>query len=500
MNWLLTAKIESLYYPGQDSPVLKDISLDFKPGEFVFLAGSTGSGKTSLCLALTGVIPSFKSGTIKGEIKFDGKDIIAKGLPEVAGKIGLVRDEPQDQLFCTTVEEDLAFGPCNLQIADKEVRTRIKKALEFVGLKGFENRKPETLSGGEAQRIAIASTLSLNPQVLIFDRATNQLDPQGRKEIYEKLRTLTLQEKKIVIVVEEKASDYLHLADRLINLDSGTIVYDGSPKREAFMTLEKVRNLPKGKAIKFPATKPIVSIRNLSFRYPNDQFALKNISLDIYPGEFVALMGKNGAGKTTLAKHFNGLHKPTSGDVIINDLNTKSYSTAQLASQVGYLFQNPQMQICTNSVLAEVGFALKVKKMPDKQIETKVYPLLERVGLTQHAQIHPYRLMKGELQKLALAASLVNEPQILIIDEPTSQMSNIQSWETLELIADYNRQGVTVIMISHDSKLALNFASRIVLMNQGKIELNTQTAYCLEHEGKFRELGINIREVYLEVR
>ena len=382
----------------------------------------------------------------------------------------------------------------------EEVIARIKKTLQLVGLPGYEKRKPETLSGGESQRIALASTLTLEPNIIILDGAVTQLDPQGRKEIYEKLHTLASQEKRIVIVVEERVDHYLHLANRLIRLDKGTVIYDGYPKKEALYTTEKIWNLPK-KIISdnvINARKPIVSVNSLTFQYPNGDFALENISLDIYPGEFIALMGKNGAGKTTLAKHFNGLHKPASGDVVIDHMNTKNYSTAQLASQVGYLFQNPQLQICTNSVQAEAAFALKVKKLPEKEIEARVSLLLAKMGLTQFAQNHPYKLAKGDLQKLALASSLVNEPQILIIDEPTSQMSASQSWETMKLISEYNRNGVTVIMISHDLNLALNFASRMVIMDQGEIVVDIPTAHCLNHEENLRELGIDVREIYDE--
>lgn len=500
MDQLFTARIESLYYPEQANPALKDIFLDFKPGEFVFLAGSPRSGKSSLCQALAGVIPAFKVGTVNGEINFAGENLTTKRLPEVAGTIGLVREEPQNQLFCTTVEEDLAFGPCNLLLEPEKVRARIKKALQFVGLPGYENRKPETLSGGEAQRIALASALTLEPEVIILDGAVTQLDPQGRREIYEKLRTLALQEKKIVIAAEEKAYNYLRLANRLIILNKGTIIYDGYPKKEALFTAEKAWNFPKrtNSANIANMEKPIVSVINLTFQYPNGDFALENISLDIYPGEFIALMGRNGAGKTTLAKHFNGLHKPAGGDVVINQMNTKNYSTAQLAGQVGYLFQNPQLQICTNSVWAEVAFALKVKKLPKKVIEDRVSLLLAEMGLTEFSQSHPYKLARSDIQKLALASSLANEPQILIIDEPTSQMSAVQSWETMELISQYNRNGITVIMISHDLNLALNFSSRIVVMDEGQIAMDIPTVHCFHHEEKLQELGLDIWEVYPE--
>jgi len=500
MNQKFTAKIDRLSFPESTESVLHEITLEFIPGEIVFLSGTPSSGKSSLCQILAGIIPHYKESDFTGRIELYGENIIVKRLPEVAGKIGYLKDDPQSQLFCATVEEDLAFGPCSLLLHPDEVKSRTRKCLEFVGLKGYEKRKTETLSGGEAQRIALASMLTLSPEMIILDEALTQLDAQGRRQIYEQLGELAVKKKKMIIIVEEKLENYLYLANRLLVLDKGKIIYDGCPKQEALISAKKMRKDHRGvqPGQSIDVSHPIIRVENLSFNYPNGLVALKGISLEVNSGEFIALMGKNGAGKTTLAKHLNGLHQPSEGTVFINEMNTRNHSIAKLSNEVGYLFQNPQMQICTNSVEEEVGFALKVRRLSKKVIATKVTALLSEMDLSEFSKDHPYTLGKGNVQKLALASSLINEPQIIIVDEPTSQMNMIQGLEMMEMISEYNQKGVTVVMISHDLHLAVHYASRIVVLDRGQIALDIQTMECFEHEQKLRDLGLEVRDVKIE--
>jgi len=501
MKSLLTARIEILRYHDQTKPTLKNIDLNINAGEFIILAGPPSSGKSTLCHCLSGVIPLFHPAALIGDVTFEGKSILTIRLPELAGKIGLVREAPEDQLFCTTVEEDLAFGPCNLLLEPEEVKDRIINALKFVGLTGYAKRKTETLSGGESQRAALASILTLNPQVLILDHAMDQVDSEGRREIIRKLRELCRQGEKTVILVDEKFMELQAQGDRVIALNHDTVIFDGRlsefKSNSAFRSCFEMQPPP----IKWPASAnnkgfprvetneqislnyspqvdqdPIISVKNLYFSYRDSDFALRNLCLDICPGEFVALVGKNGAGKTTLAKHFNGLLCPQSGEVVVNGMNTKDYTIAQLASHVGFLFQNSELQVCTNSVQDEVSFALKVKKLPSQEVRNKVSKILHLLGLQEVAQIHPYRLPRGLLRKVALASCLVNEPRLLIIDEPTSRMSDLQARETMGFVETFNKQGRTILMITHDLELAMRFSQRIVFMEDGQIKWDIHSA------------------------
>jgi len=504
MSKLMDVKIENLYFPDANDLVLKDIDLQISSGEFIVLAGPSGGGKSVFLSCLAGVIPLHKYACLSGEIKFRGHSI--SRLPETAGKIGMVTDNPQNQLFCTTVEEDLGFGPCSMLLSPEEIHHRIDTALDLVGLSEYAGRKPETLSGGEMQRVVLASVLAMNPEILLLDRPADQLDAKGRKEIYRKLHSLCKASGKTVIVTEEILEEVLPWTDRVWIMDRGTLAGDlpASPS----LTAEAIRGKFRKKKIKqsdllqLPeqvktdgVSFPAVEVKNLSLCYENDGFALNNISLKIQAGEFVALIGENGAGKTTLTKTFNGLLRPQAGTVYINGLDTQKYTTAQLSNQVGYLFQHPLMQVCQSSVEEEIAFALKVKKYPKSKIKQKVKEIINKFHLEDLAALHPYKLSRCMLQKAALASVLVTDPPILVIDEPTSQMGYEEALESMELINQYNKKGNTVVMITHNLKFALEFCQRFIVMKNGRLLLDTDQASIPEYWEVFRDLGINLNEI-----
>lgn len=488
---MLEVNIKTLSYPGDKNWSLKEVNTHIKYGELVFLTGSPGSGKTTLCQVIAGILPNFTNCKLEGSVELDGKKIIQEHLPEVAGKIAYIRDEPKNQLFSFTVEEDLAFGPCSLLLEEEEIKKRVKRALDFVGLKGYEKRKSYTLSGGEAQRAVLASLLTLDPKVLILDEAVTQIDPKGRRKIYEKLSKMAKEEKKIIIIVDNKVENYFSMDHKLIVVEDGKIIYDGPMKKEKLPAFIKPVKAQSNIAL-FTNLEPVLSVEKLSFQYDNGEFGLENMDFKVYPGEFVSLMGENGAGKTTLAKHFNGLHKPSKGNVWVRDMNTREHSTAQLSKKVGYLFQDPQIQLFTNSVEEEVSFALRVQKLPVEEIKDRTKKILDEMHLSQYAKDHPYTLSKGDVQKLALASSLINEPEILIIDEPTSQMGFAQSWEVMENIFQLSQKGLAVIMISHDLELALHYSSRMLVLKGGHIELDIKSNECLTYKKELYDLGLDI--------
>ncbi|RBP63798.1 energy-coupling factor transport system ATP-binding protein [Alkalibaculum bacchi] len=490
---MLEVKIKNLCYAEGEEWSLEEINTHIEYGELVFLTGSPRSGKTTLCQVVAGVLPNFTDCILEGTVQLDGEDIVTKDLPEVAGKVAYVRDEPKNQLFSFTVEEDLGFGPCSLLVEEEEVKRRIKRALDFVGLEGYEKRKSHTLSGGEAQRAVLASVLTLDPKILILDEAVTQIDPKGRKDIYERLGQMAKKEKKIVIIVDNKVDNYFSIDHRLLVLDEGKLLYDGPMRRDKLPKFIKPIKSQKVTTL-FKTLDPVLSVENVSFQYGNGEFGLENINLKVYPGEFISLMGKNGAGKTTLAKHFNGLYKPSKGNVWVKNMNTREHSTAQLSKKVGYLFQDPQIQLFTNSVEEEVSFALRVQKLPKDEIVERTKKILDEMNLSQYAQDHPYTLSKGDVQKLALASSLINEPEILIIDEPTSQMSFVESWRIMEIISRLTQKGVAVIMISHDLELALHYSSRMVVLKEGHIELDIRTNECFIYKKELYDLGLDICE------
>ncbi|MGI6630558.1 MAG: ABC transporter ATP-binding protein [Bacillota bacterium] len=501
---IMEAKINSLYFPDAKDPVLKNIDIQIPPGEFIILTGPSGAGKSVFLHCLAGVIPLYKYARLDGEIRFQGYEI--PRLPEVAGKIGLVTDNPQNQLFSTTAEEDLAFGPSNMLVNPMQIHRQVTYALDFVGLPGYEKRKPETLSGGEMQRIVLASVLTMDPEILLLDRPADQLDPKGRKDIYQKLRSLCKSQGKTVIAVEEMLEDVVSLADHIWIMDQGTLIQrikadkditpislrkQFSQKRVSQLRREEISLRLKS----MDNSTPAVEVKDLSLRYENSEFALENISLKINQGEFVALIGENGVGKTTLTKTFNGLLRPERGSVFINGLNTAEYTTAQLSVHIGYLFQNPLMQVCQSSVEEEISFGLKVKKIPKGHIKNRVQQVLKDFHLEEAALFHPYKLSRGMLQKTALASVLVSDPPILVIDEPTSNMCYEEAREVMDLIDQYHQKGHTVIMITHNLKLAGEYCRRFIVMNKGRLILDTDYASLANYGEVFRNLGVTLAEI-----
>ncbi len=472
---LVQAHIKTCRFGSQAQPILRNISLTIQSGEFILLLGPSDAGKSVLARCLTGVIPLFQEGSLDGSVSLAGKATTSRQLADGSEVVSLITDDPQNQLFCPTLAEDLAFGPCNLGLPAVEVRKRIQQALEWVGLAGFEHRRPETLSGGEAQRAVLASFLILKPQLMILDRATGQMDIDARMAIYSTLAQICRDEGKTVIVIDDNFKPLLPLTSRILFLEKGAMIYDGPLDPIPSELLKSIcrpfddSSKPSIKKKLGSDSAPVLAVRNLSYAYPGGTFGLRDVSLKIYKGEFVAILGSNGAGKTTLIRHFNGLSMADVGDVWVDGLNTRTHSPAYLADRIGTLFQDPESQLFADTVREEVGFSLRIKGVPKVEIEARVEAVLDNLGLLQVADTHPYKLGRSAMQIIALAACLVNNPRILVLDEPVSHLSYPRNRETLELIGRLNRLGQTIILVTHDFEVARYFCSRMIVMEEGRI-------------------------------
>jgi energy-coupling factor transport system ATP-binding protein len=472
---LLQAHIRSLGFEPNSPPVLRDIRLKIGPGEFILLLGRTGAGKSVLTRCLSGVIPGFQNARLVGAVTLAGQEAAPRRLPEFSTRVSLITDDPQNQLFCPTLADDLAFGPCNLGLPADNVRRRVARALKEVGLEGFAQRRPETLSGGEAQKATLASFLTLEAPLLILDRAAGQMDAAGRKAVYFHLAGRCRDRGQSVMVIDEQFRPLLPLATRLIFLENGSVGYDGPPDRAPAGLLESLHPPACGPRITTSPAKtaagetPLLEVKDLSSAYPHGTFALRDISFKVHRGEFVAILGRNGAGKTTLIRHFNGLSIADEGEVRVDGLNTRDHSPAVFADRIGFLFQNPDSQLFAGTVHEEVGFALRVRGVSREKIKARVAVVLDELGLTPVSETHPYRLSRGTRQIVALAACLVNRPRLLVLDEPVSHLSYPRNWEILERIGRLNRQGLTVILITHDFRAVRHFSTRHIFLENGRI-------------------------------
>jgi energy-coupling factor transport system ATP-binding protein len=517
-------------YPYSDSCVLSDINLKLEKGEFVLLAGASGCGKSTLVRCLNRLVPEILGGNLSGRVLFRGKDLKNEKVHRLALEVGMVFQNPETQLFSLTVEDDLAFGPENLGLPRQEVLSRVENSLKAVKLEKLRDHFIFTLSGGEKQRTAIGGNLAMEPEILVLDEPTSDMDPAGTLEVLDLLRSLNADKQTTLILIEHKFDAVFEMADRMLVMDEGRIILDGKPFEILCREEEKLKKLGihppqlaevahllgfdcgissppsyedilkrlaellqlseaelqpeslKETKIETPhALSPHkslthVRIENLCCRHEDGSETLKNLSLEIKQGEFLAILGHNGAGKTTLVSHLMGFYRPSSGRIFLNGKDISKYSTAQLSQQIGYLFQNPDSQIFMNSVFEEVRFGLENLKMPEEEMKTRVNSALEMMELSAYRKRHPQALSRGQRQRLAVASILALEPDLLVLDEPTTGQDRGHIHKFLDKIRELNRLGKTVILITHDMELAAEYAERIIVMKQGEILLDGKTA------------------------
>jgi len=496
-------------YPQSEYPALRNIQGQMEDATTVVVMGHGGAGKSTFCCSLNGLVPRFFRGKYQGRVLVKGNEVAQHRVSEMSRTVGLVLQDFEAQLFSTNVELEMAFGPENHCLPRSEIERRIQRYLAFVGLGNLRHREPATLSGGQKQRLAIGSVLALEPKILVMDEPTTDLDPQGREEVLSIAESIREEGRMLLIVDHE--SETATRADQVWLMREGRVVAQGSPAEilldvpllkscgikplptvelfgamgwpgrpltvEGAIALIQKQNLSERRGLKFtkppsenPKAPPILKAEGLKYIYPAHQVeALCGIDLCIQEGEFIAILGQNGSGKTTLAKHFNGLLKPTSGQMLVQGRPTKKYTHRELARRVGYVFQNPDHQIFARTVKEEVGFSLKMLGEDPQTIEKRVAEALEVVGLHGYEGKVPFTLTKGERQRVAVASVLSARPQVIILDEPTTGLDYDHQRNMMEMLKDLNRSGHTVIIITHSMWVAAEYTKRTIVLKDGCI-------------------------------
>lgn len=473
----------SYFYERGTAPAIKDIDLRVHAGEWVWIVGSNGSGKTTLCQLLTGLLPLQEGRLSKGEIRLDGQVQSTSEAARLAEIIGTVGQDPDAQLIQETVEDELAFGPENLRIKPETIMQRIDSALRQVKMEEQRYRRTSELSGGQKQRIAIASVLTMQPRVLVFDDVTASLDLDAANQFLSVLAALHRQGHTIVITSVRMDDRLLRLADRLIVLDQGRIVADGSPSD--VLTGERFRliqagcdrieqsqpNPPASSVGAYRSQHPIVSVENLTFRYKQRRKdgmdptpVLREVSFEVHTGDIVAVLGPNGTGKTTLGKLIAGLLHPDSGKIVFN--KNGAASDRFVRPPAGYVFQNPEHQFIADTVIGEYLFGLKLKyglqpwDAPSAALREEAENELRKYGLYEKKHLHPVQLSAGEKRLLCVAAAMIMEPDVIIMDEPTAGLDYRGTDQLMGWCEDYAKQGKAIILITHDSYVVERFANK----------------------------------------
>jgi energy-coupling factor transport system ATP-binding protein len=513
----LTIEVRDLHFtyapahPQQlPQPALRGASFEAPQGQFIALLGRVGAGKSTLCMALNGLVPQATGGVFRGDVIVDGLNTKRHSVAELAAHTGLVFQDPESQIIHTRVEDEVAFGPENLGIPPQEIAQRIAWALDATGLSEHRDRPPLLLSGGEKQRVAIAALLAMRPGVLVLDEPTASLDPAGKAAVFKVLYRLAREHGMTVIMATQELDRAFRYADRILVLHEGVIALDGAPasilsqpeKLDAWgIGLPEMAELAQrltaatGRSHRFrtpgsayvrlrgqagarppaaqldppqPAGKPLVQIEGLWYAYEGRP-ALQGVGLTLHRGDFVALMGRNGSGKTTLARHINGLLKPASGAVRVNGEDTRKKRVAELARQVGYVFQNPDHQIFAPTVHQEVAFGLHAQGLAEAEVAPRVADALARFGLADAAGLPPASLGFGQRRLVALASVLATQPALLILDEPTDGLDARSQHELMDEVVRFNREGGAVLLITHDVRLAAEYAPRAVVLAAGRV-------------------------------
>jgi energy-coupling factor transport system ATP-binding protein len=473
--------IEGLSYRfrGGKEYALRDVTLDVEAGEFLVINGPSGCGKSTLALAIGGYLFRQFDGEAQGRVIVAGMDVRQRPIYDVAEAVGLVQQNPEAQ-FCTlTVRDEVAFGLENRCLSRDEIRDRMSWALGIVGAQHLEERTLATLSGGEKQKVAVAAMMAAKPQVLIFDEPTSNLDPTATVEIFGVIEHIRAKADITVIVIEHKVDTLRRFNPQLLSMDLGRITLrgnmrDSAPQADNGLGRGATGEQDLGRARSVPQSGvPLIDVQGLHYAYGSRE-VLRDLSLRVQPGEFLAVMGDNGSGKTTFLHCLMGLLRPSGGSVHVLGQDTRAVPVSRLAQDVGFVFQNPDHQLFADSVWEEAMFAPRNlarsggRDLPPG-IERRVGDLLARSGLEGRRDEHPYRLSYGQKRRLNLASVLSYDPRVILLDEMLIGQDPGNAHFLLRLLWERAQAGSAVVMVNHAPRLVRHYATRLVFFREGEI-------------------------------
>lgn len=515
----------SFQYRVQAEPTVKNINLSIYEGEKVLIVGPSGSGKSTLAHCINGLVPFFYDGIVTGQLNINGNDATKMNIFELSKIVGTVLQDPDSQFIGLTVGEDIAFKLENYCISQDEMIDRVDKSAELVDIKKELYSSPYKLSGGQKQRVTLAGVTVDDVKILLFDEPLASLDPATGESAIELIDKMQKQNNKTAIIIEHRLEDVLHCdVDRVIVIDKGEIIADTTIdeiirkdilrkvgiREPLYLTALRYADCEINDTLKLKNIEtlelgeykeklkdwyenievyesdenqnPILELDNINFSYNNEKQILKNVSFKINKGDMAAIVGRNGAGKSTISKLVCGFYKPTSGRILFDGKDMVDYTIKERSEKIGFVMQNPNQMISKTMVYDEVAFGLKIRGLSDSEIKERVYETLRICGLYGYRNWPISALSFGQKKRVTIASILVLNPDMIILDEPTAGQDFKHYTEIMEFLVDLNKKGVTILMVTHDMHLMLEYTNKVIVLSEGEKIADNIPAYILTNK------------------
>lgn len=506
MEPLIQFKDFTFKYDAQAEPTLKSLNLSIEKGQKVLIVGPSGSGKSTIGQCLNGIIPNINHGEKRGQLTIAGKDAFDLSIYDKSHLVSTVLQDPDGQFIGLTVAEDLAFALENDCLPLYQMTDKINYWANKLDLTAFLDSRPQDLSGGQKQRVSLAGVLIDESPILLFDEPLANLDPKSGQETIELIDRIHQEGKTTTIIIEHRLEDVLYRqVDKVILINDGQILFDGHPddllktnllvengiREPLYVTALKDLNVDVTKAEHLSDLSqldlsditvaglsqsantvpkdPILEVKQLKFSYQENQPILKDISFAIHKGERIAIVGKNGAGKSTLAKALCQFIKPTAGDICYQGQSIMEDSIKERAEKIGYVLQNPNQMISQTMIFDEVALGLRLRGVNEQEVEKRVLETLKVCGLYEFRKWPISALSFGQKKRVTIASVLVMNPEIILLDEPTAGQDKRHYTEIMTFLNQLNKAGHTIIMITHDMQLMLEYSDRSIVVSDGKI-------------------------------
>ena len=528
-------------YHAQSKPTLFDVNFSVRRGEKVLICGPSGCGKSTLAHCINGLIPFSYKGESSGSVKVRGKETRELGIFEIARTVGTVLQDPDGQFIGLTVAEDIAFALENDCVGEPALHERVDRAARMVGVGDYLSHAPNELSGGQKQRVSLAGIMVDDVDLLLWDEPLANLDPATGKQAIELIDEIQKQTGAAVVIIEHRLEDVLHRhVDRVVLMGGGRILADTTPdellsgpllsdsgiREPLYVTAlkyagvqvtadmrpdsighmrlseedrERVRawyhSVPE--APQSPEQPELLRVSGLRFAYPNGCQALRELSLKIRKGELSAIVGTNGAGKTTFSKLICGFETPQEGSLVFDGQDLSALSIKERADRVGYVMQNPNQMISQVMIYDEVALGLRTRKVPEEEIRARVEETLKICGLWPFRNWPVSALSFGQKKRVTIAAILVLRPEMIILDEPTAGQDYRHYTEIMEFLLELNKRGITVLMITHDMHLMLEYARRAVVFSDGRMIADESCAAVLTDPEIVRRASLKETSLYV---